>query len=47
MLVSHKRYRKPKGQSGMDIPESMATLDIEDTEQAKQRKTRFNDWYCK
>lgn len=47
MLVSHKSYRKQKGQSGIDIPESMTTLDIQDTEQAKQRKTRFNDWYYK
>ena len=37
-----KRQRKPKGQSGIDNPETRATLDIQDTGRKKKPKKQIN-----
>jgi hypothetical protein len=39
--------RKPKGKSGMDIPEKLATLGTQDTRgrQAKPKKRTNPNWY--
>ena len=35
-----KRQRKPKGQSGIDNPETRATLDIQDTGRKKNQRNK-------
>ena len=43
MRKSYKRTRKPKGQSRMDNPKNLATLDTQDTGRKPNKKDNTNN----